>query len=159
MSGPIAALLGCLFLAVGSVGGLAGCGSPPPPPPLAVDPIEEAPQPVVIEERVDPPAVRTDDDTRQRALQVFAAEQRALLSTLEGETRFVRTSSGTQQRLRSALFASDQDLTAIEQAIAELDRDDSISLANRRARHDELKDRLRRLATRLSLMENAVRAR
>jgi hypothetical protein len=151
MSRPLAALLGCLFL--------AGCGSPPAP--LAVDPEPSSPQPVVIEERVDPSVAegRNDDDTRQRALRVFAAEQRSLLGTLEGETRFVRTAGGPQQRLRSALFASDQDLVSIEQAIEDLGRDDSISSSDRRARHDELKDRLRRLATRLSLLENAIRAR
>ena len=151
MSRSIAALLGCLLL--------AGCGSPPAP--LVVDPQPAPAQPVVIDEREDPPvaATRSDDATRQRALEVFAAEQRTLLGTLEGETRFVRTGSGTQQRVRSALLASDRDLDAIEQAIGDLGRDDSISLSERRSRHDELKERLRRLATRLSLMENAVRER
>ena len=144
----IAALLGCVFL--------AGCASQQP---LIVEPTEEPQRPVVIEERANPPEARNDDVTRQRALRVFATEQRNLLSTLEGETRFIRAATGAQQRLRSALFASDQDLNAIEQAIDDLDRDDSISLSERRERHDDLKDRLRRLATRLSLMETAVRAR
>lgn len=149
MTRSLAALLGCLFL--------AGCGSSsallPEPP--------EPPRPVVIVERDDfadpPPAQRSDEQTRQSALRVFANEQRTLLNGLQVNTRFVRTASGREERLRSVLMSTDNELSSIERAIGNLERDDDLSAGARRSEQDELKDRLRRLATRLSLIENALR--
>ena len=145
------ALLGCLFLA-GCASSSAVLPEPPEPP---VRPI------LVIggDERSDPSVPRSDEQTRQSALRVFATEQRTMLNGLAVDTRFVRTSTGVHARVRSALFESDRDLSSIERAIANLEGDDSLSSADRREAQDELKDRLRRLATRLSLMENAIRER
>ena len=49
------------------------------------------------------------------------------------------------------------ELVSIEEASAELDRDDFPSSGDCRSRRAELKDRLRRLATRKALVESALR--
>jgi hypothetical protein len=134
----------------------AGC-SENIPAPVAPDP--EPAAIAVVDEPATPPTERADHDTRQQGLRVMASEQRTLLQALEGETRFERTSAGSHQRLRNALHETHRDLQAIERAIAILGDEDSISDQDRLARQDELKARLRRLATRLSLLENAVRER
>lgn len=150
-SSSILALLGCLFL--------AGCGSS-----SAIVPEPLPPRPITVIENDDldaPPPARSesDDETRQRALVVFAAEQRNLLTTLTNDVPFVRTSSGMQSRVRDALFTSERELSSIERSIRALGQEDDLDRSERAARHDELKDRLRRLATRLSLIENAIRER
>jgi hypothetical protein len=147
------ACLACLFA--------AGCSQNLPPiPPEPPDP--QGPI-VVVEEPALPPAERPETDanlaTRQQGLRVMAAEQRALLQALEGETRFERTSGGGHQRVRSALHETHRELQNIERSIAILGDEDGISEQDRLARQDELKARLRRLATRLSLVENSVRER
>ena len=151
MTRSLAALVGCLFL--------AGCASSSA---VLPEPPEAPPRPIEVVERDDlgdPSSPRSDEQTRQSALRVFAAEQRTLLNGLEVDTRFVRTTTGIHDRVRAALVASDRDLSSIEADIVELGRDDSLSASGLRAQQDELKDRLRRLATRLSLMESAIRAR
>jgi hypothetical protein len=151
MPRSFAALLACLFA--------FGCSQniPPEPP--------EPPRPLVVVEPDDPlpppvsPVSAADQDTRQTGLRVMATEQRALLQALENETRFERTSFGAHTRVRQALFETHRDLSAVERAISVLGDDESMSAEDRHVRQDELKERLRRLATRLALMENAVRGR
>lgn len=137
----LTALLGCLFL--------AGCPQAMPP---------EPPGPIVVQQD-DPRDFRDDSSdgaeaqTRQRALRVMAAEQRSVVTR---KMRFVRIDTRTLERIREALSTSDQDLSSIERAIDALGQDDSLSSADRKERQDELKDRLRRIATRLALMEAAI---
>lgn len=140
----LTALLGCLFL--------AGCPQlppepPPPPPPLAVVPDDVR----------DDSSDGAEDQTRQRALRVMASEQRDVVNALDQQTRFVRVASRTTERVRAALIASERELSSIERAIDQLGRDDSLSAQGLRERQAELKDRLRRLASRLALMETAFR--
>lgn len=115
----------------------------PPPPP--------EPPPV------DPPRLSQDDLTRERALRVMATEQRAALNELDTEARFVRASSHMRDRVRSATFQTSRELASIEQEIAQLENDDSLDVLTRRERHDEIKAHLRRVATRVSLMQTALR--
>jgi hypothetical protein len=156
-----AALLGCLSL-LGCLALLlvAGCASssallpeppfPPPPPPSRT---------LVIVENEDPAdaEARSDDELRQRALHVMADEQSSVLARIEAESRFGRISTTDRHRLSDVVRASAGELVAIEEAIAELDRDDSPSSGDCRSRRAELKDRLRRLATRTALVETAMR--
>ncbi|MBS2016051.1 MAG: hypothetical protein JST00_24435 [Deltaproteobacteria bacterium] len=133
---------------------LAGCsgGAPEPRQPAFVvagdDP--PVPEPVAIAP-ADPSA---DDVTRERALRVMANEQRAALAQVASESRFVRVS--LQDRVRNATADTERELDAIDRAIARLERED-MDASTRRERHDEIKARLRRIATRVSLMENAIR--
>ena len=151
-----AALLGCLSLVV-----LAGCASSSalvPEPPFPPSPRTRT---VLTVEEDDPiaPETRNDDETRQRALEVMASEQRALLASLENEMRFVRASSGRERRVRDAIFATESELASIEREIFDIASEGAPSSNESRARRDEVKDRLRRVATRLSLLENAARDR
>jgi hypothetical protein len=146
----LTALLGCtLFL----------CGCPqeavPPEPP-------EPPSPIVVvqddpRDRRDDVSDGTEEQTRQRGLRVMAAEQRNIVNALDQQTRFVRTSTRMTERVRAALLASENELTSIDRAIEALGRDDSLSPQDRHQQQDELKARLRRLASRLALMETALR--
>jgi hypothetical protein len=143
----LTALLGCTLF-------LAGCPQealPPEPP--------EPPSPIVVvpDDRRDDSADDAEEQTRHRALRVMAAEQRNIVNTLDQQTRFVRTSTRMTERVRAALIASESELTSIDRAIDALGRDDSLSPQDRHERQDELKVRLRRLASRLALMETALR--
>lgn len=104
-----------------------------------------------------PPETRNDDQTRQHGLEVMASEQRTLLESLENQTRFVSASSGREQRVRDAIFSTESELASIEREILDIAEAGAPSSNQSRARRDEVKDRLRRVATRLSLLENAVR--
>src|SRR4051812_28710438 len=113
----LTALLGCTLF-------LTGC--PEEPPPLAPEPPGG---PIVVEPS--PPREDVSDgseeQTRQRALRVMAAEQRSIVSNLDQQTRFVRTSTRTTERVRAALASTESDLSSIDRGIEALDRDDSIS--------------------------------
>jgi hypothetical protein len=143
----LVALLGSAFL----------LGCPPERPPWPPWP----PGPVEVEERgpgvAEESSVVGDEETRQRGLRVMAAEQRAVVIKLDEATRFSRVSTRMTERVRAALATSDQELTTIERAIDALGREDSLSFDERHARQDELKERLRRLASRLEKMETALR--
>lgn len=106
----------------------------------------------------EPPSVpndpTADDITRERALRVMAGEQRAALAQVTSESRFVR--AGLQDRVRNASFDTDRELDSIEREISRLENAEMDSIT-RRERHDEIKSRLRRVATRVSLMETAIR--
>lgn len=95
-----------------------------------------------------------DDRTRERALRVMASEQRAALANVASESRFVRTS--VQSRVRNATSDTERELDVIDREISRLENAD-LDSSTRRDRHDEIKARLRRVATRVSLMETAVR--
>lgn len=150
MPRTIAALLVGLSLAA-----LTGC--PPNMPPEPPDP----PRPILVvhDDSVDLAADRGDQETRQRALRVMAIEQRTLLNALENERRFVRVSSNMSGNFRDALVEAHHDLVSVERGIAQLEGEDSMSPADRLDRQDELKGRLRRVASRLGLLENAIRGR
>jgi hypothetical protein len=144
----LTALLGSLFL--------AGCPQALPPEP------PEPPGPIVVvqderRELPDDSSGGAEEQTRHRALRVMASEQRSIVNALEQQTRFARISTRTNERVRAAVFASEQELTSIERAIDALGRNDSLSSEDRHERQDELKERLRRLASRLALMETALR--
>jgi len=100
----------------------------------------------------DDPSV--DDRTRERALRVMAGEQRAALANVASESRFVRTS--LQSRVRNATSDTERELDAIDREISRLENAE-LDSSTRRDRHDEIKARLRRVASRVSLMETAVR--
>jgi len=141
----LAALLGCLFL--------AGC-------PQAIPP--EEPRPILVlpddgRDVRDDSSDGADEQTRQRALRVFASEQRSVVNGLEDGVRFVRVGSRTRERLRAELVSSERELSSIERAIEVLGRNDSLSFEDRHQRQDELKDQLRRLASRLALLETTLR--
>jgi len=141
---------------------LAGCSSsqnappappgPPPPPPEAVVAIDGDDAVVLASDR-------GDQETRQRALRVMAIEQRSLLNALENERRFVRVAFGTSERMREALVETHHELVSVEHGIANLEAEDGLSASQRLDRQDELKTRLRRVATRLGLLENVIRAK
>lgn len=95
-----------------------------------------------------------DDRTRERALRVMASEQRASLANVASESRFVRTS--LQSRVRNATFDTERELDSIDREISRLENAE-LDSTTRRERHDEIKARLRRVATRVSLMETALR--
>ncbi|MBX3190554.1 MAG: hypothetical protein KF819_26370 [Labilithrix sp.] len=117
-------------------------------------------RPIVIEDRERDRDDRDDRDeeTRRTALRIFAAEQRSALESLDDETRFVRASSGTARRVREAIVTTSRALGDIEHDIATLDRSmEDMSRSEIRERQDDLKDRLRRVATRVSNIELAVR--
>lgn len=146
----LTAVLGSLFL--------AGCPMDRPPEPPA------PPRPIVVEQddRDVPEGTTGDVDTneeqtRQRALVVMASEQRTIVNQLEQQTRFVRVDTRTTQRVRNALVASERELSSIDEGLRLLGLDDSLSSEERRARQADLKERLRRLASRLALMETALR--
>lgn len=142
-----------------SLAALAGCSSSQNIPP---DPPEPPQSAVVAVDRDDDlvlTADRGDQETRQRALRVMAIEQRSLLNALESERRFVRVAFGTSERMREALLETHQELRSVERGIATLEAEDGLSASQRLDRQDELKARLRRVATRLGLLENAIRAK
>lgn len=126
---------------------------PPPPDPIA---IVDEPRPVVVESDR---TTRADEATRQGALHVFASEQRAVLAAMKEQRPFIRTAVSTRSRLRSVLAESERDLESIEREIARIENDDTLSFADRHGLQDEAKDRLRRLATRLSRIEGVMRER
>jgi hypothetical protein len=136
----LTALIGCFFL--------AGCPQNlPPEPPLPPD----APGPIVVtQEPRDESADGAEAQTRQQALRVMATEQ-------VQQTRFVRTASHRTQRVRNALGTCEDELTSIESGIATVASDDSLSAAERHERQDELKVRIHRLASKLALMQTALR--
>ena len=141
----LTALLGCLFL--------AGC-------PQAIPP--EAPGPILVlpddgRDVRDEPTDGSEEHTRQRALRVFASEQRTLVSSLDDGLRFVRTRTSTMQRLREALVSNERELSSIERAIDLLGHDDALPSDERRERQGDLKERLRRLASRLAILETTLR--
>lgn len=142
-----------------SLAALSGCSSAQNIPP---DPPEPPQSAVVAVDRDDDPVLtadRGDQETRQRALRVMAIEQRSLLDALESERRFVRVAFGTSERMREALIETHRELRSVERGIATLEAEDGLSASQRLDRQDELKTRLRRVATRLGLLENAIRAK
>ena len=142
----LTALLGCLFL--------AGCPQLPPVPP---QPPEPPGLPVVPDEVPNDGSHGDVEPTRHHALRVMASEQRNVVNALDQETRFVRASGRATDRVRAALVASERELSSIDRAIDGLGRNDSLSSETRHAREDDLKDRLRRLASKLALMETVLR--
>ena len=141
----LTALLGCLFL--------AGCPQLPPVPPEPPSPPD---LPVVPDEVSNDPEGAAEQ-IRHHALRVMASEQRNVVNALDQQTRFVRAGGGTLERVRAAVVVSARELSSIDRAIDELGRNDSLSSEARHEREDELKERLRRLASRLALMETVLR--
>jgi hypothetical protein len=113
-----------------------GCTRSAPPPEMPIVPV--APVAPDIEPSESPP-VATSGTERGAALRVFAAEQRALVQTL----------SARASRSRTA--------TTNEAEIDRADRNATLEGFVREERLRELKEQLRTLATRLSLLDDALR--
>jgi hypothetical protein len=156
MARTLVSVLGLALVGVLSLSAAVGCSSPPPPVspddrPLVLDPPTH-------DDPSDPPVAAADDSelaTRQRALRVFASEQRTVLNRLENQARFVQTRFD-RRRVISAVSQCESELARIENDISRLENDHTLTFSDRDERIALAKTDLRRLAVRMSNMENAL---